>query len=261
MKLDMDIDHSTLYSMLYGLGFNSFTSARDHLGATEAFYERCHETLINNVRKGKDHPNYIQIDEGLFIKLIENRKSYKIIADRLNIGERTVYEKSYELLNMPLEDADRIYRVYPEVERKLLNSRALDKKAKFPFLDDLISSGLTVKEIDREILKICIALGYSKKEIEHLFGWDHYRMTRWLPTALGLDFYQARDEFWWKPRIIWLFRLGYTARQMRDVSKRLIGKYVTQGVLTRIFAEEYKVHGSSTWKYLENLYGSQSLTP
>ncbi len=256
MKFEMNIDSSDLYSMLQVLGFSTFTSVRDHYGSTELFYKKCRETLINNVRRGKSHSYYIEVDEGLFISLIEQNYDYKILAQKLKIAERTVYEKSYELLDMSLPEAERIYRIYPKIEKKLLNARNPRKRLKTPFFQDLITNGLTVEEIDKEFLKILIALGYSKKELEGIYGWDHSRMTRWVANILKMDFYRAVEEFWWKPRIIWLFRLGYSARQMRDVSLGLIGKHVTYDVLTRVFAEEFRVHGSNTWKYLQRLYGS-----
>ncbi|KKM88657.1 hypothetical protein LCGC14_1256510, partial [marine sediment metagenome] len=254
MKFELDIDNSELYLMLRALGFSTFTSARDHYGSTELFCKKSRETLINSVKRGKDHAYYVDVDEGLFISLIKQKQDYKVLAQKLKIAERTVYEKSYELLDMSLPEAERIYRIYPKLEKKLLNEKDPRKFLKTPFFKDLITSGLTVEEVDKEFLKILIALGYSKKELEGLYGWDHYRMTRWIANILKMDFYRAIEEFWWKSRIMWLFRLGYSARQMRDVSLRLIGKHVTHGVLKRVFAEEYKIHGSKTWKYLKNLY-------
>jgi hypothetical protein len=156
---------------------------------------------------------------------------------------------------MSLPEAERIYRIYPKIEKKILTERDSNKRLKTPFFQDLIKNGLTVGEIDVEFLKVLIALGYSKKQLEILYGWDHYRMTRWIANKLIMDFYRATDEFWWKPRIIRLFGLGYSARKMRNVSLRLIGKHVTHDVLTRVFTEEYSNHGSNTWKYLKRMYG------
>ena len=255
MKFEMNIDNSDLYLMLKVLGFSTFTSARDQYGSTELFYKKCRETLINSVKRGKAHSNYIEVDEGFLISLIEQNQDYKVIAQKLKIAERTVYDKSYELLDMSLPEAERIYRIYPKIEKKLLAERDSRKRLKTSFFQDLITNGLSVEEIDKEFLKILIALGYTKKELEILYGWDHNRMTRWIANTLRMDFYRATDEFWWKSRIIWLFKLGYSARQMRDVSLGLIGKHVTHDVLTRIFAEEYSIHGSNTWKFLQKLYG------
>jgi len=106
------------------------------------------------------------------------------------------------------------------------------------------------------MLKLLIGLGYDKKDIESLFNWDHFHVTRWIPEILNMDFYRARDEYWWKSRIIWLFSQGYSARQMRVVSKELIGRYVTHDVIIRIWAEEYAKYGSKLHRYLFNLYGS-----
>lgn len=241
--------------MLYSLGFTSFTNGRDFYGSTEIFYKKCRETLKENVKRGIDHPNYAEIDESLFIRLISEKRDYKHLASELGISERTVYDKSYELLGMSLSDAERIYTIYLEIEKKLLKAKDPKKHLKSSFLEDLILAGLSVNQIDAEVLKILIALGYSKKNIEEFFAWDHYHVTKWIPSILGMDFYRARDKFWWKPRVIWLFRQGYSARQMRLVSKRLIGKNVTQDLLIRIFSEEYKIHGSNTWQYLKSIYG------
>ena len=71
-----------------------------------------------------------------------------------------------------------------------------------------------------------------------------------------MDFCRARDEYWWKPSIIWLFSQGYSARQMRDTSKGLIGRYVTHDVIVRIWEEEYAKYESKLHRYLFNLYGS-----
>ncbi|MFX0058602.1 MAG: hypothetical protein ACFE85_16510 [Candidatus Hodarchaeota archaeon] len=75
-------------------------------------------------------------------------------------------------------------------------------------------------------------------------------MTRWISNTLNTDLYRARDEFWWKPRIISLFKLGYSARQMREVSKRLIGHHVTHDIITRVWENGYRLYGSGLFKYL-----------
>ena len=54
-----------------------------------------------------------------------------------------------------------------------------------------------------------------------------------------------------------LFGQGYSVRQMRDVSKELISRYVTHDVIVRIWAEEYARYGSNLNKYLYSLYGSR----
>ena len=77
-----------------------------------------------------------------------------------------------------------------------------------------------------------------------------------MQEVLDMDWYRARDQYWWKPRIILLFKLGYSARQMRTVSKGLIGRYVTHDVITRIWADEYEQYGSSLFKFLKEIYGS-----
>ncbi len=252
IKMEMEIDHATLYAMLKSIGFNTFTGARDAFGVNDIYNERMSEKRIKNARKGKTHSQWIEVDESLFIKLIHQQLHYTDMASRLKIGERTLYEKSYEVFGISLPEANRIYWLYPEVEKILLNKKEIDES----LLQDWVNAGLSVKEIDQEMLKLLIGLGYDKKEIETLFEWDHFHVTRWIPETLNMDFYRARDEYWWKPRIIWLFSQGYSARQMRVVSKELIGRYVTHDVIVRIWAEEYAKYGSKLHRYLFNLYGS-----
>jgi len=251
IKMELDINHATLYAMLKAIGFNSFTGVRDAFGVNDIYNERMSEKRIKVARKGETHSQWIDIDENLFIKLIRQQLHYTEIARRLKIGERTLYEKSYEVLGISLPEAKRIYQIYPKVEQILLDKKHIDES----FLLDWTNAGLSVKEIDQEMLKLLIGLGYDKKEIESLFKWDHFHITRWIPEILDMDFYRARDEYWWKPRIIWLFNQGYSARQMRDVSKELIGRYVTHDVIVRIWAEEYIKYGSSLNKHLYSLYG------
>jgi len=250
IKLEMEIDQATLSAMLKAIGFNTFTGARDAFGVNDIYNERMSEKRFKKARKGKTHSQWIEIDEILFIKLIRQQVHYSDMANRLNIGERTLYKKSYEVLGISLSEANRIYCLYPEVEKILLNKKEIEES----FLADWINAGLSVREIDQELLKLLIGLGYDKKEIEALFKWDHFHVTRWIPEILNMDFFRARDEYWWKPRIIWLFSQGYSARQMRDVSKELIGRYVTHEVIVRIWAEEYCRFGSDLNKYLHNLY-------
>jgi AraC-like DNA-binding protein len=251
--MEMEIDHATLYAMLKSIGFNSFTGARDAFGLNDVYNERMSEKRIKNARKGKTHSQWIEVDESLFIKLIRQQLHYTDMASRLKIGERTLYEKSYEVFGISLSEANRIYCLYPEVEKILLNKKEIDES----FLQDWVNAGLPVKEIDQEMLKLLIGLGYDKKDIESLFKWDHFRVTRWIPEILNMDFYRARDEYWWKPRIIWLFSQGYSARQMRVASKGLIGRHVTHDVIVRIWAEEYTRYGNNLNKYLYKLYGSR----
>jgi len=82
---------------------------------------------------------------------------------------------------------------------------------------------------------LIINLGDKKKEAEKLFDWDHFKMTRWISKVLKMNWYKAKDKYWWKPRLIFLFKLGYSARQMRDVTKKLIGQNVTHKIITRIW--------------------------
>jgi len=253
IKMKMEIDHATLYTMLKSIGFNTFTGARDAFGVNDIYNERMSKKRIKNARKGKTHSQWIEVDESLFIKLIRQQLHYTVMANRLKIRERTLYEKSYEIFGISLSEANRIYWLYPEVEKILLNKKELDES----LLQDWVNAGLSVKEIDQEMLKLLIGLGYDKKDIESLFEWDHFHVTRWIPEILNMDFYRLRDEYWWKPRIIWLFSQGYSARQMRVESKELIGRYVTHDVIVRIWAEEYARYGNSLNKYLYSLYRSR----
>jgi len=255
IKMEMEINHTTLYAMLKVIGFNTFASVRDAFGVNDIYNERMSEKKIRVVRKGETHSQWIDLDEKLFIKLIRKQLNYTEMASRLNIRERTLYEKSYAILGISLPEAKRIYQLYPKVEKILLDKKVIDES----YLQDWITSGLSVKEIDQEMLKLLISLGYDKKDIESLFGWDHFHMTRWIPEILKMNFYRARDEYWWKPRIIWLFNQGYSARQMRDISKDLIGRYVTHDVIVRIWAEDYARYGSNLNKHLYSLYGSREI--
>ena len=253
IKMEMEIKQATLYAMLTAIGFNTFTGARDAFGVNDIYDERMREKRIKNARKGKTHSQWIEVDESLFIKLIRQQLHYTDMANKLKIGERTLYKKSYEVFGISLPEANRIYRLYPEVEKILLNKKEIDESK----LQDWVNAGLSVKEIDQEILKLLIGLGYDKKDIEFIFGWDHFHVTRWIPEILNMDFYRARDEYWWKPRIISLFSQGYSARQMRVVSKELIGRHVTHDIIVRLWSEESAKYGSNLNKYLYSLYGSR----
>ncbi len=251
IKMKMEIDHAKLYTLLKTRGFNTFAGIRDAFGVNKLYQERMSEKRIKNARKGKTHSQWIEVDESLFIKMIRQQLHYSEIASRLNIRERTLYEKAYEIFGISLPEANRIHWLYPEVERILLNKKKIDE----PILNDWVNAGLSVKEIDQEMLKLLIGLGYDKKDIETLFEWDHFHVTRWIPEILNMNFYRARDEYWWKPRIVWLFGQGFSARQMREVSKEMIGRHVTHDVIVRIWAEEYTRYGSNLNKHLYSLFG------
>jgi hypothetical protein len=178
---------------------------------------------------------------------------YSKIARQLNIAERTLYDKSYEIFGISLTEADRLFRLYPRVEQTLINRNQINEH----FLNDWIKSGLNINEIDQEILKLLISIGYDKKEIEVIFDWDHFHVTRWILEVLKMNFYRARDEYWWKPRIISLFKQGYSARKMREVSKEIIGRHVTHSNIIRIWKKEHKKYGKDLLQYLYREYGPQ----
>ena len=253
IKIEMNLDHSVIYEMLNVLGFDSFTSARDILGINELYNERMKENHLKSVKRRNTHSQWIDVNKEKFIELIKKHMHYSEMATQLHIAERTLYDKSYEIFGLSLTEADRIYRLYPQVEKTLINRIQISE----PFLNDWIKSGLNINEIDQEILKLLISIGYDKKDIELIFEWDHFHVTRWIPEVLDMNFYRARDEYWWKPRIISLFRRGYSARKMREVSKEIIGRYVTHNNIIRIWKEEYKKYGKNLLQYLYQEYGPQ----
>jgi len=243
----LNISRGSIYLKLQNIGFDGISSARDHFGATETFEERYKQKHYNSVLSGTSHPDYIEVDEDLFKHLIEKGKDYKSIAEELSISERTVYDKSIELWGLTLPQAYRVFRIYPRIVENCLE---FDDN----YLVELLDGGLSIEEIDKEFLIKLIGSGYKKNDLINLYGFSHDWMTRWIQDNLNMDLYRAKDEYWWKPRIIYLFKIGYSARKMREISKSIIGKHVTHDIITRIWAKDYEIYGKDIFMKLKKRY-------
>ena len=124
----------------------------------------------------------------------------RLIDEGLSKDElKDVNDKSIELWSLTLPQAYRIFRIYPRIVESCLE---FDNN----YLVELLDSGLGIEEIDKEFLIKLIGLGYKKNDLINLYGFSHDWMTRWIQDNLYMDLYRARDEYWWKPRIIYLFK-------------------------------------------------------
>jgi transposase len=82
----------------------------------------------------------------------------------------------------------RIYHLYPKINGELAEL--------------IIESELSTKEIDKEFLIYLIQLNYSLEEIAKKYNSNYDIFRKWLKVVLGMNYNSAKDEYFWKPRIL-----------------------------------------------------------
>ena len=86
----------------------------------------------------------------------------------------------------------RIYHLYPKINGELAEL--------------LLESELSTKEIDKEFLIYLIQLGYNLEEIAKKYNSNYDVFRRWLKAVVGMNYNNAKDEYFWKPRILSLIK-------------------------------------------------------
>jgi hypothetical protein len=106
-------------------------------------------------------------------------------------------------------------------------------------------SELNTKVVDKEFLMFLIQFGYSLEEIakKDLSNYDVFR--RWLKKILGMNYNNAKDEFFWKPKILSLIKKHYPIPTVAKIAEIFKTPYPTlQGAIKRIWKNELEKLGS-----------------
>ncbi|GAH59044.1 unnamed protein product, partial [marine sediment metagenome] len=86
----------------------------------------------------------------------------------------------------------RIYHLYPKINEELAEL--------------LTESELSTKEIDIAFLVFLIQFGYSLEEITEKYNSTYDSLRKWIKKVLGMNYNMAKDEYFWKPRILTLIK-------------------------------------------------------
>lgn len=257
---ELDLDPKTVHRKIKELwgeqGINNLTRARLAFGGMADFKERLKkrfkESGVKTFQEGVLHPYYVHVEKKDVKNYIKNGLSAAEISNKMGISLRTFYKKLQDFWDINYPQARRVFRIYPKILKIIPE---LDNN----FLEDLINDGLSYEEIDIEFLKKLISLDYcySRVQLANMYEKSDRAMGDYIFNTLKMNYLKARDEFWWKPRIISLIKEGYTLTQLRPVGLSRFGKHITHEVIVRIWNKEYKEHEESIIKlfnYLKQIY-------
>jgi len=133
----------------------------------------------------------------------------------------------------------RIYKIYPDLE---------DEKYQ-EVIEEMLFDGSNPDEIDSEILKILIGNGYEIKDLEKKYDRKYDSLKSWIRQILGFNYTQAKNEYFWKPKIIKGIKtfafpflekiagsLGISERNLKEIIKRIWKKeLVEKGGMGELF--------------------------
>ncbi len=109
-------------------------------------------------------------------------------------------------MGITYRQAERLYRVYPRLNSKLLQ--------------DLIKDNLSLREVDEEFLKWIIDIGCESREAAVLLEksiTDKHTMANWVSDLLCMDWHHAKLEYHYKPRIIECIIAEVSSKEMSGI--------------------------------------------
>ena len=90
-----------------------------------------------------------------------------------------------------------------------------------------------------------IQLGYSLEEIAKKYNSNYDVFRRWLKKVLGMNYSTAKDEYFWKPKILSLIKTYYPIPNVAKIAEIFNVPYPTvQGAIKRIWKNELETLGS-----------------
>lgn len=238
---------STITNHLQKIGYQNLTDARIKLGAMEIFRKRWQKKKESNTLKGSDHQDYIPIDKEEIKKFIKLGKSADEIANYLSLSRPTVLSRVKEFWGIKFYEAKRLFNIYPKLDKKLGN------------LDISNIGNCGIIERDVMYLQSLIFAGFNMTQIAYFYEKGVKSMRKFMTKTLNIDFthsmyfQSAKDEFYWKPRIINAImadnNLSDTINKLHSTSHfRELG---------RIWKKEYDVFNRSNYElynYLKRIY-------
>ncbi len=125
----------------------------------------------------------------------------------------------------------RIYHLYPIINEELAEL--------------LTESELSTKEVDTEVLMFLIQFEYNLEEMAEKYNSNYDVFRKWLKKVLGMNYNNAKDEFFWKPKILSLIKTHYPIPTVAKIAEVFNTPYSTlQGAIKRIWKYEFEKLGS-----------------
>ncbi len=180
---------------------------------------------------GPDHPLYLQIKEEPLIELIRKGFFRSEIANEFTVSGTTISRRIYDSWHKEgiknLEDARKYFggsELYDlRKNKKIQNAHHMKRiliyytKIDRILLRGLLNEGLTADEIDDVFLTKLIHKGYVASEIGKKVGLiDSKWMAKRFQHVLDMNFQEARDEYFFRPRIVYLLKNGVKSPQLTD---------------------------------------------
>jgi hypothetical protein len=108
----------------------------------------------------------------------------------------------------------------------------------------LTESKFSTKEIDREFLIFLIEFGYNLEEMAKKYNLTYDVFRKWLKKVLGMNFTDAKAEYYWKPRIISEIRMHDQTPAVLNIAN-LLGMSVSAIIkaIKRIWKYEFEILG------------------
>ena len=181
---------------------------------------------------GPDHPLYLNIKEKPLIQLIMRGYFLSEIANEFNVSIKTISRRIYDLWHIKgienISDARRYYggfKLYKNrMDNKIKNSHHMNRIIQYypTFLkkyqyNKFLKDELSADEIDEIVLPLLIYVGHSAAEIGLKVGLqDSKLMAKRFQEILNMSFSEARDQYFFKPRLVYLLRKGIKSTQIVD---------------------------------------------
>ena len=125
----------------------------------------------------------------------------------------------------------RLYHLYPKMNGELAEL--------------LTESELSTKEVDKEFLIFLIQFGYTLEEIAKKYNSNYDVFRRWLKKVLGMNYNNAKEEYFWKPRILSIIKTYDPIPTVARIAKILNTPDPTvRGAIKRIWKYELEKLGS-----------------
>jgi len=213
---ELGIGEKMLYLKLKELKYRGLMHAREELGVMDIFKNRLKLHPSRN-RQANGVLNLQISEKAKMVKnAIESKMETTDIAQKYGfVNRKDVHKFIKDTWNITYRQAERLFRIYPKIDKNI-------------FLK-LVSDGLTIRDIDKEILKYLIYSGLSSKEVsvylEKANPNDKHQMSDWVEFVFGEGYFSQRTEyqkkwiilmdvFFWKPRIEELIEKGFDSMQI-----------------------------------------------
>lgn len=275
-----EIDEIVL-PLLLNIGFSSsIIGEMVGLPESHAIASRYRDVLDMNYLEARDHyyfkPRIVtMLKDGLSTKDLysffnqnyNHHKAPKVKSGRVGISNaiRRIWNKEYDEFKCRAMDEGkwnkstspfdynrlqfthfyhyliRIYHLYPKMNVELA--------------DLITESELSTKEVDKEFLIFLVQIGKGLGEIAEKYNSTYDVFRKWFKRVLGMNYNNAKDEYFWKPKLLPLIKKHDPINAMTNIAKKLnIPDTTIRQVIKRIWKDEFEQFGSlrTLLNYLKN---------